>query len=221
MTYKEQKEIEVQEIIENLEEEELKILETPVESIPPAIVFKPVPLAARMTKGVENVREMVLKQRELVTKSATSVDASGERAPESRMSCDNFKKVSIQFTEQVDFPEGTFESIKKDIEDDRRRLRRRSRRPIQTDAVPAEDDSDDDDRDSVINGWELTNLDKDGISIELSFSSALAVSSKGKPDLLLVQLDLGEYKGLNGIPMPASMVKMIEIPRQMGSLEEA
>ena len=99
MTYKEQKEIEVQEIIENLEEVELKILETPVESIPPAIVFKPVPLAARMTKGVENVREMVLKQRELVTKSATSVDASGERAPESRMSCDNFKKVSIQFTE--------------------------------------------------------------------------------------------------------------------------
>ena len=91
---------------------------------------------------------------------------------------------------------------------------------MQTDAVPAEEDEDDD-RGSVINGWDLTNLDKDGISIELSFGSALAVSSRDKPDLLLVQLDLGEYKGLNGLPMPDSMVKMIEIPRQMASLEEA
>ena len=45
----------------NLDEEELKVLDTPVEFIPPAIVFKPVPLAARITKGVQNVKEMVLK----------------------------------------------------------------------------------------------------------------------------------------------------------------
>ena len=196
-----------------MKESQKELLSTPVSQIPPQFAFVQIPLAGRLSKGVDNLKEMVLKQRELVTQSATSFDASGERAPESRMSCDNFKKVSIKFTEQVDFPEGTFESMKKDIEDDRRRLRRRYKRPIQTDAVPAEDDSDEDDRDSVINGWELTNLDKDGISIELSFSSALAVSSKDKPDLLLVQLDLGEYKGVNGLPMPASMVKMIEIPR--------
>ena len=85
--------------MENLDEEELEVLDTPVEFIPPAIVFKPVPLAARMTKGVQNVKEMVLKQREIVTKTATVVDPSGERAPETRMSCDNFKKVSIGFTE--------------------------------------------------------------------------------------------------------------------------
>ena len=38
---------------------------------------------------------------------------------------------------------------------------------------------------------------------------------------LLVQLDLGEFEGLNGLPLPESMVKMIEIPRQMASQEEA
>ena len=59
--------------MENLVEEEVEILDTPVELIPPAKVFVPVPLAARMTKGVENVREMVLKQRELVTKQAKTV----------------------------------------------------------------------------------------------------------------------------------------------------
>ena len=52
LTYEEQKEIETKEIMENLDEEELEVLDTPVEFIPPAIVFKPVPLAARMTKGV-------------------------------------------------------------------------------------------------------------------------------------------------------------------------
>lgn len=76
--------------------------------------------------------------------------------------------------------------MKKAIEEDRRRLRGgRRKSPVQTDAVPAEEDEDDD-RGSVINGWDLTNLDKDGISIELSFGSALAVSSRDKPDLLLV-----------------------------------
>ena len=47
--------------MEDLDEEELEILDTPVEFIPPALAFKPIPLVARMTKGVQNVKEMVLK----------------------------------------------------------------------------------------------------------------------------------------------------------------
>ena len=37
---------------------------------------------------------------------------SGERPPESRIRCDNFRKVQIRFTEQVDFPDGALESFK-------------------------------------------------------------------------------------------------------------
>ena len=46
------------------------VLDTPVESIPPKLVFKPVPLAARMTEGKDNVKKLVKRQREMVTKQA-------------------------------------------------------------------------------------------------------------------------------------------------------
>ena len=50
------KEKELEEILADLDEEEAVILDTPVEFIPPEIAFQPVPLVARMSKGVENVR---------------------------------------------------------------------------------------------------------------------------------------------------------------------
>ena len=53
--------------MQNLDEEESKILETPVESIPPKLVFKPVPLRARMTRGKNRMKQLAKRQRELVT----------------------------------------------------------------------------------------------------------------------------------------------------------
>ena len=37
------------------------LIETPVEEIPEDLLFTPVPLAARLTTGVKNVKELVLK----------------------------------------------------------------------------------------------------------------------------------------------------------------
>ena len=56
----------------DLEEFEIAILDTPVDEIPPSKVFIPVPLQARLTKGVDTVKEMALKQRDIVTKASVT-----------------------------------------------------------------------------------------------------------------------------------------------------
>ena len=57
--------------------------------------------------------------------------------------------------------------------------------PVQADAVPGEED-DEDEQSFVIDGWELTDVNEDGIAIELSFGNPLSVSSKDQADFLFV-----------------------------------
>jgi len=58
-------------------------------------------LAGRLSKGVENVKEMALKQRKFLTQQAGK---QKDRLPETRMKADNFRAFRISFTESVDFP---------------------------------------------------------------------------------------------------------------------
>ena len=44
-----------------LDDEQAEIVSTPVEEIPEAKIFVPVPLVARLTTGVPNVKKLVLK----------------------------------------------------------------------------------------------------------------------------------------------------------------
>ena len=44
-----------------LDDEQAEIVSTPVEEIPEAKIFIPVPLVARLTTGVPNVKKLVLK----------------------------------------------------------------------------------------------------------------------------------------------------------------
>ena len=64
----------------------------------------------------------------------------------------------------------------------------------------------------IMNGWEILSFDSSTIDIELNFTNPLYVSSGDKPDLLLIQIDLGEYKSKRGVNMPESIVKYTEIP---------
>ena len=45
----------------DLDDEQVAIVTTPVKEIPVEKLFTPVPLVARMTQGVLNVKELVLK----------------------------------------------------------------------------------------------------------------------------------------------------------------
>ena len=57
-------------VIPPVSEKQEEILNTPVEEIEPTKLFTPVPLIARLTSGVDNVKALILRQREQVTNLA-------------------------------------------------------------------------------------------------------------------------------------------------------
>ena len=67
----------------------------------------------------------------------------------------------------------------------------------------------------------MLSLDPHGVELQLTFASPDSVSQEEAPDLILLQVELGEYKDLNGVNMPESVVKYSAFPRQIASAEEA
>ena len=72
-----------------------------------------------------------------------------------------------------------------------------------------------------MDGWDLVSFGPDGIDLRLNFTNSIYISTGEEPDLLLIQLDLSNYKDENGESLPASIVKYYPIPTQMRSQEEA
>ena len=70
-------------------------------------------------------------------------------------------------------------------------------------------------RKPLLEDWELINFDQDGMVLKLKFRDPLDVSQRDRPDLLLLQLDLSEYKDYDDLNLPPSLVKYVEIPPQM------
>ena len=56
-------------------------------------------------------------------------------------------------------------------------------------------------------GWELIQIDGNGIELKINFTKPLLISSDDEPDVLLIQLNLSELKDDNGISLPKSVVK--------------
>ena len=50
------------------------------------------------------------------------------------------------------------------------------------------------------------------MEFRLNFTKPLHVSSGDHPDLLLIQMDLSEYKDEHGKSLPDSLVKYVPIP---------
>ena len=72
-----------------------------------------------------------------------------------------------------------------------------------------------------MDGWEILEIGPDGVSFSLNFTNPIYVSSGDEPDLLLVQINLSEFKDAEGNSLPETVIKYISIPTQMSSLEEA
>ena len=70
-------------------------------------------------------------------------------------------------------------------------------------------------------GWELISISKDGIDFKFEFNKPLQVSTGEEPDLILVQLDMSEFKDENGNKLQDSLLKYSTIPTQIASEEEA
>ena len=50
----------------------------------------------------------------------------------------------------------------------------------------------------LMDGWNLVSLDSNGFEIKLNFTNPIAISADDEPDLLLLQLDLSQFKDQNG-----------------------
>ena len=75
-------------------------------------MFVPVPLVARLTTGVTNVKKLALRQRELVTQQAAESSSGGSRPPEPRIDkFSNSGSMKMRFTSSVNIPDGTFDKI--------------------------------------------------------------------------------------------------------------
>ena len=61
-------------------------------------------------------------------------------------------------------------------------------------------------------GWDLTSFNPDGIDFTVNFTNPIYISTGEEPDLLLIQLDLSDYKDESGSSLPASVVKYWPIP---------
>ena len=71
----------------------------------------------------------------------------------------------------------------------------------------------------VLDGWEIVNIDEEGIELKFKFKSPLHVSNGENPDKMFVQIALGSLALETTQKLPESVIKFIEIPRQMASEE--
>jgi len=94
--------------------EQVAIAKTPAADIPPEKLFVSVPLAARMTSGVQNVKDMILMQREIVAAQAASTPPGEPRPPEARVKeMNNSGGLGMGFSPQLVIPEGETEVLRR------------------------------------------------------------------------------------------------------------
>ena len=197
-----------------LDVEQAEIVSTPVEEIPEAKVFVPVPLVARLTTGVPNVKKLVLRQRELVKKQAAESTSSDSRPPETRIDkFSNSGSMKMRFTAPVKVPDGTQDKIQEQTKENRRRLAD-GQPPVDSliQVFAVKEGEEDEDDPTIIGGpimdaWELLSIDSNGFELQLNFTNPLQVSAGEEPDLLLIQLDMSDFEDENGQKLPESVVK--------------
>ena len=71
----------------------------------------------------------------------------------------------------------------------------------------------------MIESWEMLSADGDGFEIQMTWKDPLKVSTQYEPDLLLMQLRLGNFTDSNGNQLPPSIVKTVKIPTQISEAE--
>ena len=89
-------------------EDQVELVSTPVDEIPEENLFDPAPLVARLTAGVESVKALADRQSEYMAEQAVD-----KPEPEARIQkISSSGRVKVQFTSELDIPEGTLEKIK-------------------------------------------------------------------------------------------------------------
>ena len=65
----------------------------------------------------------------------------------------------------------------------------------------------------LLSGWVIIGVDETMMRIKLTFKDPVEISKGDYPDMLLIQLEIKELKSIqDGINLPESIVKLVEIP---------
>ena len=72
-----------------------------------------------------------------------------------------------------------------------------------------------------LKSWKAVFVDSRNIHVAVEFQDPLEISLGDEPDLLLVQVELSEYRDHLNRALPPSVVKLIELAPQTGSPDEA
>ena len=135
---------------------------------------------------------------------------SDERPPEVRISkISSDWKLSLKFTMPIQFPDELRESINA--------IRKTPNAPIDVLMISSKNDK----KDENLTDWSISKLSSTEIDIDLVFSQPTEVSQDEKPDILVVEIRLSEYKGQNGKYLDDRIIKKGSIPSQIVSKSEA
>jgi len=173
-------------------------------------LFASVPLAARLTRGVDQVFELKTMQRRLFDNMMASSEAGGGARPPEVHYDDftNFGIVELSFTQSLNIPSDLEKAIKQAQEQDLSNslageiAYNATLYAIQVFAVSLQDLDDDEMVEPIMKRWELVSLRRDGVTIKVHFYEPLRVSTGENPDQLLVQLELSVYPDKNGKTLP-------------------
>ena len=73
---------------------------------------------------------------------------------------------------------------------------------------------------SLIDGYKIIFLDGKGFTLKFYWKEPLTISSGVEPDVILIQIQMSEFMDAEGLQLPASIVKFVQIPAQMGDETE-
>ena len=132
--------------------------------------------------------------------------------------------MELSFTQKINFPE-TLEQAIREANLPIRQLAShgliRAKNAIQIFAIKGKEPSEASSDEPIMKYWELVSLRANGVTLKVHFFKPLRVSAGETPDLLIVQLELGDYFDDNGNSLEKSIVKKFEIPTQFASEAEA
>lgn len=217
-------------IVPPMTQEQIRILDKPVKDLTEEEAFANIPLACRLTKGIDYVNQINDKQIQILTERAANAD-SDEMPPEVRVDMDNFRGIQLAFTQTMKIPDSVIDEMQEDAQEQdgteegvARRLARRgggAARRMDVVGIRGEEPEDEDYNYIVVDGWENPSIDENGISLRLKMSDPLHVSLGEDPDYIFVQLELNDTLTENGIPMQSSVVKKILVTSQIRTQAEA
>ena len=128
----------------------------------------------------------------------------GERRIETRLRANNYQKVELVFTPELELDYNSVEEFS------RRRLKNQDAESLHEPKFQVMVFSEE--AENVLDSYNIVRITDGGIELQLIFSDPLQVSKGENPDLLLIAMDLSDIRTIEGEQLPSNNIKYMQIP---------